>query len=169
VNWLRGVVQKIGTRHAEQRIGIIGNCITGPIPLALLDHPQVRTAVVAQSALPLRFWWHTEADKQSLGLATNDLQHARNSIAKIYGLRFETDCISAPAKQHTLRKEFGNRFINGEIPASEYQRDGKPVKAHSKLIGSWRAHGEAGQPSRDARESVREFLLKELSEILPAR
>jgi hypothetical protein len=36
------------------------------------------------------------------------------------------------------------------------------------LIGSWREHGVAGRPSRDARERVRDFLLKALSEIHPA-
>lgn len=164
VNWLRDVVQKVGERHTYQRIGIIGNCLTGPLPLALLNHPRVNAAVVAQPALPLRFWWYTDTDHKSLGLSADDLQYARKSAAKIYGLRFETDCMSASAKQDTLRDEFGDRYMNGEIPASAYQIEGKPVKAHSTLIGSWRAQGEAGRPSRDARERVREFLLKELSE-----
>jgi dienelactone hydrolase len=164
VNWLRGVVQKVGEQHAQQRIGIIGNCLTGPLPLALLNHPRVNAAVVAQPALPLRFWWYTDADHKSLGLSADDLQYAKKSAAKIYGLRFETDCMSAPAKQDTLRDQFGDRYMNGEIPASAYQIDGKPVKAHSTLIGSWSAQGEAGRPSRDARERVRAFLLKELSE-----
>lgn len=165
VNWLRDVVQKIGERHTQQRIGIIGNCLTGPIPLALLNHPRVNAAVVAQPSLPLRFWRHTDADHQSLGLSADDLQYAKKSAAKIYGLRFETDCMSAPAKQQTLRDEFGDRYINGEIPANAYHTiEGRPVKAHSTLIGSWRAQGEAGRPSRDARERVRAFLLKELSE-----
>lgn len=163
VNWLRGVVQKVGERHPHQHIGIIGNCLTGPLPLALLDDPQVIAAVVAQPALPLRFWWYTEADHKSLGLSGDDLQYAKKSAARIYGLRFETDCMSDPAKQETLRDEFGDRYMNGEIPASAYQVEGKPVKAHSTLIGSWREHDEAGRPSRDARERVREFLLKELS------
>ncbi|WHZ25434.1 MAG: hypothetical protein OJF51_000229 [Nitrospira sp.] len=165
VNWLRGVVQKIGERHTHQRIGIIGNCLTGPLPLALLNHPRVNAAVVAQPSLPLRFWWHTDADRRSLGLSTDDLQYARKSTAKIYGLRFETDCMSASAKQDTLRDEFGDRYMNGEILASAYHIEGKPVKAHSTLIGSWRAQGEAGRPSRDARERVRTFLLEELSEL----
>ena len=167
VNWLRGVVQKVGERHAHQSIGIIGNCLTGPIPLALLDHPRVSAAVVAQPALPLRFWWHTDADKKSLGLSADDLQYARKSVARIYGLRFETDCMSDPAKQETLREEFGDRYMNGELPASAYQIEGQPVKAHSTLIGSWRGQGEAGRPSRDARERVRNFLLKELSKPAP--
>ena len=168
VNWLRGVAQKVGDLHAHRSIGIIGNCLTGPIPLALLNHPRANAAVVAQPALPLRFWWHTNADKKSLGLTSDDLQHARKSAAKIYGLRFETDCMSDPAKQETLRDEFGERYVNGEIPAGAYQIEGKPVKAHSTLIGSWREQGEAGQSSRDARKRVREFLLKELGKIHPA-
>ncbi len=163
VEWLRGVVRTIGERHYEQRLGVIGNCMTGPLPVALLDNQQVGAAVVAQPALPMSFWWSTDADKQSLGLSMDDLQGARVSAAKIYGLRFETDCLSDPAKQHTLRNEFGERFLSGEIPAGEYQRDGKPTNAHSTLIGSWRRQDETGQPSRDARARVRRFLLTELS------
>ena len=166
MNWLRGVVQKIGTRHAEQRIGIIGNCITGPIPLALLDHPQVRAAVVAQPALPLRFWWHTEADHKSLGISPIDVAHAERSTAKILGLRFHTDCISHPDKINTLRERFPGRFqFDREL---DYRMDGKPIKVHSTLIGSWSGHGETGQSSRDARKSSR-FSLEGLSEIRPAR
>ena len=165
ISWLRGVVQTIGTRHAQQRIGIIGNCMTGPLPLALLDHPQVRAAVVAQPALPMRVWWYTDEDKTSLGISQDDLEKAKESTAKIYGLRFETDCIAHPEKHKTLRDTFGTRFIDGEIPASAYQVEGKRVNMHSTLIGGWKEHDQAGQPSRDARQRVRAFLLKELSEI----
>lgn len=162
VDWLRGVVRAIEDRHGDQSIGIIGNCMTGPIPLALLDHPRVTAVVVAQPALPMRFWWYTESDRRSLGLSPDDLEIARQSTAKVYGLRFETDCIADRAKQETLRREFGDRFHDGEIPASEYQPDGKPVNAHSTLIGSWKKNGRAGQPSRDARARVRTFFLSEL-------
>jgi dienelactone hydrolase len=162
VNWLRGVMEKIGERHTGQHMGIIGNCMTGPIPLALLDHPQVRAVVVAQPALPLRFWYYSDTDRRSLGLSSDDLQRAKASTAKIYGLRFETDCISDRAKLQTLQGQFGDRFLNGEIPASAYQRDGKPTNAHSTLIGAWNEHDQAGRASRDARERVRTFMLKEM-------
>lgn len=169
VNWLRGVVQRIGERHNSQPIGIIGNCVTGPIPLALLDHPRATAAVVAQPALPMRFWWYSDSDKASLGLSTDDVQFAAQSSARIYGLRFETDCISDRAKLYTLRDQFGDRFFNGEIPASEYQIHGKTIKAHSTLIGSWKRDDEAGQPARVARARVRTFLLSELGESDPTR
>ncbi|MGQ0557214.1 MAG: hypothetical protein ACT4PN_14865 [Nitrospiraceae bacterium] len=162
VEWLRGVVRRIGERHNQQQIGILGNCMTGPIPIALFDNPQVGAAVVAQPALPMRFWYATDADKRSLGLSHDDLYQAKTSTAKIYGLRFETDCMSDPAKLHTLRTEFGERFINGEIPARAYQQEGKPTNAHSTLIGSWKQQDLSGQPSRDARARVRRFLLTEL-------
>lgn len=165
VNWLRAVVQKIGERHPQQSIGIIGNCMTGSIPVALLDHPQVAAVVVAQPALPLRFWWYSDADRRSLGLAPEDVAHAERSKAEIFGLRFQTDCISHPDKMNTLRERFPDRFrFDGEI---EYRVNGKSAKAHSTLIGSWRAQGEAGRSSRDARERVREFLIKGLGEIRP--
>lgn len=169
VNWLRGVVQRVGERHSTQPIGIIGNCMTGPIPLALLDHRQVTAVVVAQPALPMRFWWSTEEDKRSLGLSTDELQVARHSTAKIYGLRFETDCMADRAKHFTLRNEFGDRFLDGEILAREYQPDGRPINVHSTLIGSWRIQDPSGQPSRDARERVRTFLLTEGVGFLPER
>ncbi|OQW30996.1 MAG: hypothetical protein A4E19_20745 [Nitrospira sp. SG-bin1] len=161
VTWLRGVVRTVGERHPRQHVGIIGNCMSGPIPLALLDHPAVRAVVVAQPALPLRFWWYTDADRKSLGLSSEDVAHAERSTAAILGLRFETDCVSHPDKITTLRARFPDRFqFDGAI---EYRMDGKPVKAHSTLIGSWRAQGEAGRPSRNAREQVQGFLLKALA------
>ncbi len=167
VDWLRDLVQTIGIRHG-QPIGIIGNCLTGPLPLALLDHPRVRAAVVAQPALPMRVWWYTDEDRQSLGISHDDLDKAKASTAKIFGLRFETDCIAHREKHKTLRETFGSRFINGEIPANAYQTHGKRVNAHSTLIGGWKEQDQAGQASRDARQHVREFLRKELSEIRSA-
>ena len=161
VTWLRGVVREIGNRHTDQTIGMIGNCMTGPIPLALLDNPQVTAVVVAQPALPMRFWRQTDEDKQSLGLSADDLRIAQQSTARIYGVRFETDCMADRAKHITLQKEFGERFFDGEIPASDYQPEGKTVRVHSTLIGSWKEQGTAGQPSRHARERVRAFLLAE--------
>lgn len=161
VTWLRGLVREVGLRHQGQPIGIIGNCMTGPLPLALLDHQQVTAVVVAQPALPMRFWWSSDDDRSSLGLSRDDLEVARRSSAKIYGLRFETDCMADRAKHITLRREFGDRFIDGEIPAHEYQPDGKPINVHSTLIGSWGVPGPVGEASRVARERIRHFLLEE--------
>lgn len=70
--------------------------------------------------------------------------------------------MSDAAKLQTLQEEFGNRFINGAIPAHEYQHDGKRVNMHSTLFSSWKEQDTSGQPSRTARADVRTSLLKEL-------
>ncbi|MCP9456644.1 MAG: hypothetical protein NNA18_11130 [Nitrospira sp.] len=163
VRWLRGLVREVGTRHNGQPIGIIGNCMTGSLPLALLDHQQVKAVVVAQPALPMRFWWSSDEDRASLGLSPDDLEVARRSSADIYGLRFETDCMADRAKHLALRREFGDRFIDGEIPASVYQPDGKSINVHSTLIGSWGTPGPVGEASRLARERAKNFLLRALA------
>jgi len=169
VLWLRGVVQRMESRHSGHAIGVIGNCMTGPFPLALLDNPHVTAAVVAQPALPMRFWRQTDEDRQSLGLSRDDLQIAKQSTAQIHGVRFETDCMADRAKHLTLQQEFGDRFIDGEIPAKDYQPDGKPINAHSTLIGSWKKQDKAGEASRQARERVRDFLLQKLGTGSPNR
>ncbi|MCP9450635.1 MAG: hypothetical protein NNA21_11315 [Nitrospira sp.] len=163
VEWLRSLVMEVGTRHEGQPIGIIGNCMTGSLPLALLDHQQVKAVVVAQPALPMKLWWSSDENRASLGLSPDDLEVARRSSAKIYGLRFETDCMADRAKHLALRRAFGDRFMDGEIPAAQYQPNGKPVNVHSTLIASWGVQGPVGEASRAARERVRAFLLQELA------
>lgn len=162
IQWLRGLVSNVIARHQGQRIGIIGNCMTGSLPLALLDAPDVAAVVVAQPALPMRFWLVSDEDRASLGLSPEDLDIARRSSAAIYGLRFETDCMADRTKHLTLRRAFGERFIDGEIPAGEYQPDGKPINVHSTLIASWGAQGPVGKASHIARERVRDFLHEKL-------
>ncbi len=162
VHWLRGLVSHVVAHHQGQRIGIIGNCMTGSLPLALLDAPEVVAVVVAQPALPMRVWWVSDEDRSSLGLSSEDLTIARQSSAKIYGVRFETDCMADRAKHLVMQREFGDRFRDGEIPAHTYQPDGQRINAHSTLIASWGAPGLVGQASRRARTHVQQFLLDEL-------
>ncbi|MDH5667792.1 MAG: hypothetical protein OEY86_07265 [Nitrospira sp.] len=169
VNWLRGVVLTIEKQHPGQRIGIIGNCMTGPIPLALLDHPKVAAVVLAQPALPMRFWWHSDADKTSLGLSKDDWDKAKLSSAKIFGVRFKTDCIADPRQHEWLIQSFPNRFRNGEIQEDDYQENGEPTKVHSTLIGSWTAPGKLGDASHKTRKRVRDWLCQELGNSCPKR
>lgn len=169
VNWLRDVVRAVEKQHLGQRIGIIGNCMTGSFPLALLNNPQVGAVVVAQPALPMSFfWWPTESDKQSLGLSKLDHDAMQNSTAKIYGVRFQNDCIADQKKHQWLKDKFPTRFRDGEIKEEDYKESDEPTKAHSTLIGSWKAPGKLGKASRKAREQVHNFLCQELSSPCPA-
>lgn len=174
VKWLRDVVSDIEQKHKSLPIRIIGNCMTGALPLALLSkadgtfNANINAVVVAQPALPMRlWWWHTGEDYKSLDLSNKDLDRAKLSKAKILALRFETDQVSPRVKLDTLRndKDFVSRLVDFEICARDYKSEGNEVKAHSTLIGEYDAVDKDGKPSkvgvlsRNAREIVRNFLL----------
>lgn len=54
---LRELVQEISHSHRGQRIVVMGNCMTGAIPLGMMDLPCVGTAVLCQPALPMKTWF----------------------------------------------------------------------------------------------------------------
>ena len=159
VTWLRAVVTKIEEAHPAQQIGVIGNCLTGSLPLALLDNPHIHAAVLAQPTLPLRIFDNGEEVRKSLGISQKEIQAAKRSSARILYLRFEQDCISKPEKRQTVWDLFTEQ---GKFPDRVHtwvvSYDKFPVKnAHSTLIGEWRV-GKSGQASRDARDEVSRFL-----------
>jgi len=162
----------IEQKHKSLPIRIIGNCMTGALPLALLGrddgtvNANVKAVVVAQPALPMRFWWwHTDEDYSSLGISNDDFVVAQKSNAKILALRFETDQVSPPEKQKTLQaSEFGDRLSIAEICVRDYDPDGKQVRPHSTLIGEYDAVEEKlRKQSKSSRETVRTFLLNPAS------
>lgn len=166
LNWLQHITRQIELHHPHQAIGAIGNCMTGAIPLALLNNHAVRAVVLAQPTLPLPFFQYSDDDKRSLGIS----EHARTQAlsrkdARVLLLRFETDCVSKPEKRTALLRDFGDRLVDGEIPKEEYQpptEDDSP-KVHSTLIGAFDVDGRVGKASRDKREQVKQFLLLNLT------
>lgn len=170
VKWLRDVVSDIEAKHESSSVRIIGNCMTGALPLALLGkadgtvNARIDAVIVAQPVLPIKFWRkYTNEDHSSLDLSNKDMEIAHSSTAKILALRFQTDKISSADKQKTLRevaKDHAGRLVAVEICAKDYEPEGKEVKAHSTLIEEYDAVGKVGELSMKTRETVRRFLLK---------
>lgn len=165
VTWLRAVVSELEREHQGQSIGVIGNCLTGSLPLALLDNKQIHAVVLAQPTLPLTFFRNDKTVRASLGISEGEIEQAKKSTArnerpaKIFYTRFDKDCISKWEKQETVwdlfteRGKFPDRAHKWVIPYDKY-----PVNnAHSTLIGEWRV-GESGKATNDAHEEVRRFL-----------
>jgi len=161
VTWLRTLAREIERQHLpEQSIGVIGNCLTGSLPLALLDNPRVHAVVLAQPTLPLTIFRNDKEVKSSLGISEREIEEAKNSTAKIFYLRFEQDCISKPEKLERVREFFSKQGadpdrVNVHVIS---QKDFPVENAHSTLIGEWRV-GESGKATNDAHEEVRRFLL----------
>lgn len=169
VAWLREVVDKISEKHRDKSIGVIGNCLTGSLPLALLNNPKVNAIVLAQPTLPLQIF--STDDLESVGISQGVIDEAKKRLNKkenesefwVYGTRFEEDVLSGPNKQEYLKGQFNDHYIRAEIPASEYlltgsSSDDERKKAHSTLIREWHPHTPDGAASRRTRDAVREFL-----------
>lgn len=80
--WLQQLISWIEEIHKpEQGIRIIGNRLTGVLPLiAFENRPDDREKflVLAQPSLPLKvFGWYTEDDKNLLGVTTDEIQVAK--------------------------------------------------------------------------------------------
>ncbi|MBK9949757.1 MAG: hypothetical protein IPP12_21705 [Nitrospira sp.] len=161
VKWLQHVTTQVQEKHPSQSIGVIGNCLTGTILLALLDNKAVNAVVLAQPSLPLPLLYYSHEDKHSLDISSGALQTAisRTDVA-VYFTRFESDCISRPEKKITLSVHFGDRLIDGEIADCEYTdlHECRPPKAHSTLIGEWGSKGLTGTVSKNRRGEVHRFL-----------
>jgi dienelactone hydrolase len=161
IKWLQHVTTRVRERHPGQSIGIIGNCLTGAIPLALLDNKAVNAVVLAQPALPLPFFYYSDEDESSLGISEHAKEQAvSRKDAWIYYLHFETDCVSKRAKKTTLATLFPKQFIDGEILKAEYapRCQEEVPNVHSTLIGEYDAGGLTSRSSQDRRNRVRQFL-----------
>lgn len=53
VEEVRAFSRNVSAREGNRDIAVIGNCLTGILPLTVLDEPHVRLAVLAQPALPV--------------------------------------------------------------------------------------------------------------------
>ena len=169
VVWLRAVVDKISVRHGDKSIGVIGNCLTGSLPLALLENKYVNAIVLAQPTLPLQIF--STDDLESVGISQGVIGKAKDRLKRkengsefwVYGTRFEKDSLSGPNKQEYLKGQFNDHYIRAEIPASEYlltgsSSDDERKKAHSTLIREWHLESPDGAASSRIRSEVRDFL-----------
>lgn len=169
-HWLREVVQDIAKKHQGQPIGVIGMCLTGSMPLALLDNPNIRALVIAQPSLPLMFWG-TKFDKASLDLSKAEEDNLKRRMennfpenpVEILGIRFEGDCISRAEKFETLKDllrevRAEQYFRDKTLSKSEYDSKSNPY-AHSTLVGYFK---EGEDAANQIRARVKEFLKEKL-------
>ena len=160
VAWLQGLTAKIEEIHdRDQGIQIIGNCLTGILPLVAFDKrsdDRKRLLVLAQPSLPLKlFGPYWADDKSSLGVTKEEIlkaQARRNQ--KLFWVRFEKDCISWPDKRKAIFADFPE-LIDRTICENEYD-----MPAHSVLIGEqFSANGKNVKVAKGRRDEVVNFLL----------
>jgi dienelactone hydrolase len=104
--WIKALaVEASGTAN----FGAVGNCMTGALPLLMLQSPRCVAPVLCQPSFPF-----VPGDKDQLGLAEEDLVFAatvtRRDAIPVFGLRFKADTLCPPQRFDTLQGRFGDLF-----------------------------------------------------------
>lgn len=91
--WLLGLIGDVARSHPEQRIGVIGMCLTGGFALAGFAHPGVAAAIACQPSIPML------GDVTTLGLTAEQRKEAQAGAARLpspcaKAYRYEGDTIS---------------------------------------------------------------------------
>lgn len=163
--WLRHLANTILQYHKGNPLAVIGNCVTGTVPLTLFVDPTVNihAMVIAQPALPRSFFnlFISSEDRLSLGVSNQNTENARNSKVRIYGIRFQEDEKSPHEKFLRLKSEFAGRFIDAEICHDEYLKSTSTNSdwgAHSTIIGPFKNNTPPWEASENRRNEVKLFL-----------
>jgi len=137
--------KEILPHHPGQRLGVIGMCLTGVFPIALLRESDLPVAapVVSQPAIPLPSC--TEAAQSETGISPDEMQLILRNVAhdniEILGFRFELDKVSPEKRFEVLKREFNvkdRHFIDCTVRKSDYVSQGHlSDRAHSVLAGCY--------------------------------
>jgi dienelactone hydrolase len=124
VGWLRQLSRAVRHQWPDGKgVGVIGMCLTGAFPIAMLREPSVVAAVLCQPTIPFnlftRFGWFT--DKRALGIHPDDLRYAKTeSAVPLLGIRYTGDWRSRRPRFERLTEDFKERFYRLDIEGADH-------------------------------------------------
>ena len=157
------LVEKISAEHQGADVGVIGMCLTGSWPLALMAEPRVKIGALCQPAVPLPTW--TKKRRRDLALSESDLSAASERIQRdgltVLGFRFCGDNKSTPERFWRVAELCGarGRFVDGTICYHEWH-GAVAADDHSVFCGQY--SDATNHPTRQRLE----LLIKEFREAL---
>jgi esterase/lipase len=115
------LVEWISRQHGGRRVVVMGNCLTGAFPLALLGHAKVRAGILCQPAMPVApnvcaglTGWTSREFKRSLAISDDDLNQAvaamqRDPSKQLTGFHYLEDWMAPIAKFDTIHEALQKR------------------------------------------------------------
>jgi dienelactone hydrolase len=129
VTWLCDLAQQVfDERKVGRGVGVVGMCLTGAFPVALLQAGVVKAAVACQPTVPFNLGTYLGlfTKKSGLGIHPTDLAKAKDqSTAPILGIRYASDPLCTNARFRRLTDEFGPRFYRMDLTGSGHSTLGK--------------------------------------------
>tara|TARA_R110002096_G_scaffold16662_7_gene56853 strand:- start:4794 stop:5612 length:819 start_codon:yes stop_codon:yes gene_type:complete len=119
----------VSETEGHQSIAVVGNCLTGSFPIALLSEPAVQLAVIAQPAAPVKAIHQIvlqlpqgPAKSRTLSIPTNRMDQAIAAMRadpskKIFGFHYHRDPLAAVMKFDALHRTLRNSQLEGRFHA----------------------------------------------------
>jgi dienelactone hydrolase len=153
---MRALSASLHAEHPEARMGVLGMCLSGALPIYLMRDEWVAAPIVSQPALPLAF-----AAKASLGLSPQDLALAKGRGIPLLYLRFSEDAISPKERLQALKEILGSELKPYVICSAPGNSFGINTKAHAVLTSELNLE-VPNHPTKLALEEVISFLNERL-------
>ena len=116
--------------ETQRKIGVIGMCLTGIIPLSLMANPHVVAPVLGQPTLPFPF---DDGRKRALGMTDAEIARVADRFKKeklsMLAFRASTDCFCPHERFVTLRSTFGEEHCDCREIAYPPKQHGHSVLA----------------------------------------
>lgn len=158
VEWIRSLCLKRMEDTQQDKIGMIGMCMTGNFALGLCAEKWMQAPVLCQPSLPYPL---SKKYKSALHISKETLHQAKErEDLEIVGLRFSHDWMCPKERFERLSDEFGERFNAIEIDSSVNNMFNIRTTAHSVLTMDF--VDEEGHPTKEAWDTVRKFLNRKL-------
>ncbi|HJQ35839.1 MAG TPA: dienelactone hydrolase family protein [Thermoanaerobaculia bacterium] len=141
------------TANGRQRVAIIGMCLTGGMPLALVND-RVAAVVLSQPAVPFPL---SAAKRASLGVDLDRLEH-KAWQGHVLAIRFAEDCLATKERFETLCRKIPTDHLTIHVVPTD-----KPC-AHSVLTveGQNKANGDVKTVAQTAIQHTTCFLARHL-------
>jgi dienelactone hydrolase len=149
---LKDLRDRIAEDHKDhkQRMGIIGMCLTGGMPLSLVND-NVAAVVLSQPAVPFPL---TDAKRHSLGADLGPITDPKNETA-VLGIRFDKDCLAVSERFEDLQKKIESRLDLCVVTS-------KDEHAHSVLtVEGHNLHFESPQKQEPSTKKAKEKAARE--------
>ena len=131
--WVRSLAAHLGAK-GNQKVGVVGMCLTGGLALAAVVDDSVGAAVAAQPAMPFANGpppIGSDARRSSLGLSGAEVDAVRTSGTPILALRFRRDRMSPKERVEAI-----DELANG---CAVWLSDGeKELQGHPTLTAAFR-------------------------------
>ena len=155
-NWLATLVPELYRECGGKGVGVIGMCLTGSLPLALLKVPAVKAAVLCQPTNPFLL-------KHHLDISRGDLQAAidRDDLT-VLAVKFSGDGKSPHQRFQTLHEKLKGHFNELIINSG---RESEPLSgAQHSVLGGGYDSGPTASATREAFNRVIRYLDQRLSD-----